>query len=73
MVDRELVQQKVRQVLYAPDAYDVSQVFETSEYTTAKRMFSDHLGRKDYNSDEKVVEVAENAVSELEELIANAE
>lgn len=73
MVNRELVQQKVRQVLYASGSYEVSEVFDKSEYIVAKRMFSDHLGRKEQNSDEKVVEIAENAVSELEELIADVQ
>ena len=42
-VDRKLVQQKVRQVIYGGDAYDAGEVFAESQYVVAKRMLSDHI------------------------------
>ncbi|RQG93752.1 hypothetical protein [Natrarchaeobius oligotrophus] len=63
MVDRKLVEQKVRQVLYGGDAYDASEVFDRAEFRVAKRMFSDHI-RPD--GDELVQERAQNAIDQIE-------
>jgi hypothetical protein len=66
MTPRELIQQKVQQVIYGGDTYDAAEVFNTSEYTTAKRMFDDYSSHP--NADDIVIERAETAIGQIEEV-----
>ena len=61
-VDRKLVEEKVRQVIYGGDAYDAAEVFEKSEYEVAKRMLSDHI-RDD--GDELVQDRVQTALDQI--------
>lgn len=70
MANRKLVSQKVRQLLYGGDAYDATDVFDTGEYRTAKRMLSDHI-RPD--GDETVKSRARNAVEQLDRVLSDSE
>lgn len=63
MTDRQLVAQKVRQVIYGGDAYDAAEVFDEGEYRVAKRMLSDHL-RPD--GDAAVQDRVQTAIDQLE-------
>lgn len=63
MTNRKLTEQKVRQVIYGGDAYDVTDVFEREEYRVAKRMLGDYV-RPD--GDGGVRKRAETAIEQLE-------
>jgi len=61
-VDRKLVEQKVRQMIYGGDAYDAVEVFEKAQYEMAERMLSDYI-RDD--GDELVQDRVQTALDQI--------
>lgn len=66
LTSRTLIHDKVKQILYAGDEYDAVKMFDSTEYTRAKRMFDDYSSQP--NADDIVSERAETATEQIEEV-----
>jgi hypothetical protein len=66
MTSRKLIHEKVKQLLYGGDNYNATEVFDSDEYTRAKRMLDDYASHS--RSEDIVEERAETAIEQIEEV-----
>lgn len=64
MTSSKQINEKVKQVLYGGDSYNAGEVFDSSEYTRAKRVFDDYASHP--RAEGIVVERAETAIEQIE-------